>query len=200
MRIGLDIDNVITDFDKLELQEFLKEDKNKRNKGIINPKAEHITNGMFDWTKEEVVEFTSKNMERMASQFEPRENCKEIMDKLMKEGNELILISHRAKPDYEHPWETTINWLKKNNIHYTKLVISQSPDKSKECKDLKIDVMVDDRIPLCETMELNGIKCIGMRTRYNNFFKTSLEIAENWIDLYNKIEILRKEKIEDKIL
>ena len=36
MRIGIDIDNVIADLDKTFLEEFEKEDKNKRNKGIIN--------------------------------------------------------------------------------------------------------------------------------------------------------------------
>ena len=38
MRIGIDIDNVIADLDKTFLEEFEKEDKNKRNKGIINEK------------------------------------------------------------------------------------------------------------------------------------------------------------------
>ena len=44
MRIGLDIDNVITDFDKKILEEFYKEDKNKRNKGIVNPDGNWIKN------------------------------------------------------------------------------------------------------------------------------------------------------------
>ena len=39
MRIGIDIDNVIADLDKTFLEEFEKEDKNKRNKGIINKKS-----------------------------------------------------------------------------------------------------------------------------------------------------------------
>lgn len=51
MRIGIDIDNVIADLDKTFLEEFEKEDKNKRNKGIINKKAKHITEGMFDWSE-----------------------------------------------------------------------------------------------------------------------------------------------------
>ena len=33
MKIGIDIDNVISDLDKTFLEEFLKEDKNKRNTG-----------------------------------------------------------------------------------------------------------------------------------------------------------------------
>lgn len=32
MRIGLDIDNVVTNFDKKILEEFYKEDKKKRKK------------------------------------------------------------------------------------------------------------------------------------------------------------------------
>ena len=35
MRIGLDIDNVISNFDKKLMEELIKEDKNKRNTGII---------------------------------------------------------------------------------------------------------------------------------------------------------------------
>ena len=48
MRIGLDIDNVVTNFDKKILEEFYKEDKKKRNKGIVNPEGNWIKN-MFDW-------------------------------------------------------------------------------------------------------------------------------------------------------
>ena len=36
MRVGLDIDNVVADFDSFILKEYLKEDKNKRNSGIVN--------------------------------------------------------------------------------------------------------------------------------------------------------------------
>ena len=70
MRIGIDIDNVIADLDKTFLEEFEKEDKNKRNKGIINKKAKHITEGMFDWSPEEIEDFIRNNMDRMAEKFD----------------------------------------------------------------------------------------------------------------------------------
>ena len=57
MRIGIDIDNVIADLDKTFLEEFEKEDKNKRNNGIINRKAKHITEGMFDWSSKEIEDY-----------------------------------------------------------------------------------------------------------------------------------------------
>lgn len=57
MIIGLDIDNVITNFDVAIFNGFLIEDKNKRNTGIINKKARHIVSGMFDWTQAEIDDF-----------------------------------------------------------------------------------------------------------------------------------------------
>lgn len=93
MRIGLDIDNVITDFDKKMLEEFLKEDKNKRNKGIINPNGNWIKD-LFDWSENEEKEFMNKNMEKFAKHLEPREDAKYYMDKLLDDGHRLYLISH----------------------------------------------------------------------------------------------------------
>ncbi len=43
MRIGLDIDNVIADFDKKLLEECKKEDQKKRNYGIVNPYARNVS-------------------------------------------------------------------------------------------------------------------------------------------------------------
>ena len=69
MKIGVDIDNVITDFDDYLLKEMIKEDKNKRNAGIINKNARRILDGMFDWTQEEWKAFLADNMENMAKQM-----------------------------------------------------------------------------------------------------------------------------------
>ena len=50
-RIGIDIDNVISNFNDELLKEYLEHDKKLRNTGIINENPHHITQGMFDWTK-----------------------------------------------------------------------------------------------------------------------------------------------------
>ena len=42
MKIGLDIDNVISNFDKKLMKELIKEDKNKKNRGIINHNVTNI--------------------------------------------------------------------------------------------------------------------------------------------------------------
>ena len=81
MRIGIDIDNVIADLDKTFLEEFKKEDKNKRNKGIINKNAKHITEGMFDWSSEEIDNFICNNMDRMAKGFDLIKDAKKFFKK-----------------------------------------------------------------------------------------------------------------------
>lgn len=57
MNIGIDIDNVLSNFDDELLKEFLEHDKKLRNSGIINEKADNITKGMFDWSREEIDDF-----------------------------------------------------------------------------------------------------------------------------------------------
>lgn len=39
MRIGIDIDNVISNFNDMLLKEYLKYDKKLRNSGVINKKG-----------------------------------------------------------------------------------------------------------------------------------------------------------------
>lgn len=194
MKIGLDIDNVITDFDKAILEEFLIADKAKRNAGIINSEARHIINEMFDWSEEEVNQFFADNMEEIAKRLEPRENAKENIDKLLDEGNQIYLISHRAYPHYSNPVMVTKQWLADNDIKYTKLIISESTNKSKECLEYGIEVFFDDVVSNCVKLEESGINCFLMETRYNKNQEKIAKVVKDFNDLYNKIGELKMKK------
>ena len=191
MNIGLDIDNVISAFDNRILKEFIKEDKNKRNAGMINKKARHITSGMFDWTKEEIDDFFNKNMEKLAGELSVRYNAKKYIDLLIENGHKIVLISHRVFPHYVEPLKTTTTWLQKHKICYHKLVMSESADKTKECLENNIDVMVDDRVGQCKLMKENGVNCIVMLTKYNKKEAKGLPNASSWQNLYEIISNMR---------
>ncbi len=190
MRIGLDIDNVIADFDSEVLKEFKKEDINKRNKGIINPYARHIVSGMFDWSTTEVEEFFCQNMERIAKNLKPRKDARKYINKLFDEGHEIYLISHRAYPHYNNPFEVTTNWLKANNIKYTKLILSKTTDKSPECLEYGIDIMLDDVVSNCLKMRDSGINVFLMKTNYNEIYRKDLPIIREWEEMYRKVNEL----------
>jgi len=187
LNIGLDIDNVITDFNKGMMKEYLIEDKKKRNHGIINPKSAHLTKGMFDWSEEEVENFHIDNMERIAKDFSPRLNCKKYMDKLLVDGHKLFLITNRQYPHYKSAEKTTVDWLKKHNINYTKLILSKKPDKTEEYKENNIDIMIDDRPDQCKLMRAHGINVMLMFTKYNKVEKEDLNFATSWKNLYEEI-------------
>ena len=53
MKIGIDIDNVISNFNDALLNEYLLHDKELRNSGIINKNADYIRKGMVDWNEGE---------------------------------------------------------------------------------------------------------------------------------------------------
>ena len=91
MKIGIDIDNCISNFDDVLLKEYLKHDKELRNTGIINDKPYYITVGMFDWSKEENDEFYNNNIQRIAMSLKPLNNAKEVIDKLKADGKSIAL-------------------------------------------------------------------------------------------------------------
>lgn len=187
MRIGLDIDNVILNTDDVLLEAFKKEDKNKRNKGIINRNADYFMSGMFDWTKDEVNSFLNENMERLAKNLVPIENAKKYMDLLLKEGHELYLVSNRTYPQYKCAFKTTEDNLKENNINYTKLFLTETNDKSKEVLENNIDIFIDDRASNCMKLLEHGITCILFRTIYERRTFSNLDSVSNWKELYDKI-------------
>ena len=195
MIIGIDIDNVISDLDKTFLEEFLKEDKNKRNAGIINPNAKHMTEGMFDWTQDEIDEFLVNNMERMSMNFELIPQSKYYIDKLKDDGNKIVIITGRDRRIFKNPEEVTKEWLKKNNIYYDELVFKKSPNKIDECQKYKVDIMLDDLAINIKRMRENNINAYLVKTRYNENYSLDMPILSNWEDIY---KFINKMKCEEK--
>lgn len=76
MNIGIDIDNVISNFNEVLLSEYLIHDKELRGKGIINKNAEYIRKAMFDWSEIEEENFYKENIERIARKLDLIEGAK----------------------------------------------------------------------------------------------------------------------------
>ena len=130
-------------------------------------------------------------MEKIAKKLTIRQNCKKIIDKLILDGHKIILISHRVFPQYKDAYKTTIDWLGVHKVNYSKLVLSEIPDKTKECLQNKIDIMVDDRADQCKIMTDNGIRCVLMKTKFNKKDCKNFVYATSFNNLY---EIINKMK------
>lgn len=129
MRIGIDIDNCISNFDDVLLEEYIKHDKELRNTGIINDKPYYLTVDMFDWSKEENDDFYYNNIQRIAMSLKPLNNAKEIIDKLKADGNEIYIITSRDNGEYINPEKMTREWLEKYEIYFDKLILTGRHEK-----------------------------------------------------------------------
>ncbi len=198
MRIGIDIDNVISNFNDVLLKEYLKHDKELRNTGIIDNSPYYITKGMFDWSQEENDDFYYANIQRIAKSLKPLRNAKQTIDKLKQDGNEIYIISSRDNGEYINPYEMTVEWLEKYDIKYDKLILTDKYQKWPVCKEYKIDIMIEDSIRNCEDIENNGVKCFIMDTRYNKD-ETRFERVKNWREIYSKISERYPKKEINKI-
>lgn len=189
MNIGIDIDNVISKFNDTLFEEYIKHDKELRNTGIINKNAKDIRNGMFDWSDEEETTFYLNNIERIANNLELIETADLYINKLKEEGNKIYIISGRDNGEYTNPYEMTEKWLKKYNIKYDEIILTNayySDEKAEICKQKGIDLMIDDSSRVCNSMKKYNIKSIIMDTPYNRQEK-EIQRAYNWEEIYNII-------------
>ena len=195
MRIGIDIDNCISNFNDVLLEEYIKQDKKLRNTGIINEEPYYISEGMFDWSKEENDNFYTNNIQRIAMSLKPLNHAKEVIEQLKKDGNEIYIITSRDNGEYVNPEEMTREWLKKYDIVYDKLILTGKYQKGPVCREHKIDIMIEDSIKNCEDIEANGTKCFIMNTRYNRQ-ETRFERVKTWREIYAKISKTYKKAYE----
>lgn len=189
MNIGIDIDNVISNFNDVLLKECLIHDKKLRNNGIVNIKADYITKGMFDWTEEELKNFYSNNIEKIAENLEVLDGAREYINKLRDDGYTIFIITGRDNGDYINPYEMTKKWLDENNIYYDKLIFTNSYEthsKAKECLKNHIDIMIDDSKRICDDCVKNNITVLLMDTPYNK--NSNITRVHKWEEIYEFIK------------
>ena len=196
MKIGIDIDNVISNFNDTLLTEYLLHDKELRNAGIINKNADYIRKGMFDWNEDEETNFYKNNIEKIAKKLDIIEGAKEYIDKLHDDGHIICIITGRDNGEYTEPYNMTKKWLEDNNIYYDDLVLTDAYDKhakTKQCLVHNVDIMIDDSVRICSDCIENGITAILMDTPYNKY--SNIQRVKNWKEIYRYVSNYKKDKI-----
>ncbi len=189
MRIGIDIDNTITD----TLPVFIRYCK-KYNEEIVkrnipmNETGFNITT-LYDWTQEEKDDCFLKYIDEAREQVEVKPNAKKIIQKLKKEGNSIYIITARKRGIMD-PYETTLKFLQKNGIEYDEFVVQK--DKKQYCIDNNIDILIDDEekninlvseiIPVIAFEYIHNASCKG-----KNIIK-----VKTWDEAYTVIKQIEK--------
>ena len=156
MRIGIDIDDTMTDIKEKLTKAAIKYAKslNKDIQNIDNNDIVDIYNNgniyqkLFNFNYEELKYFLGTIQEEITDNAFPRENCVEVINKLHNDGNEIYIITARDKEFHEDPYLQSKEWLEKNSIYYDKLIVN-ARDKKIACLENNIALLIDDSISNC---------------------------------------------------
>lgn len=198
MRLGIDIDNVISNFNEELLKEYINHDKELRNTGIVNKNADYIRRGMFDWTEDEEKIFYRDNIEIIVKGLKVIDGAKEYIDKLKEDGHIIYIITGRDNGEYSDPYNMTKKWLNDNSIYYDELILTNAyknnkHGKTEKCLENNIDIMIDDSVHICQDCIDNNITTLLMDTPYNK--QVDIPRVRNWKEIYQFISDYKREKI-----
>ncbi len=174
MKIGIDIDGVIVDTINFCAREF----------------SDHFG---YEITCEDIAhwfdrikgggEFLSGKEDYLLCSLEPWEDAVAAVN-LLHEKHELFFISSRQKTAYN----STLKWLKKYGIPYRNLILTAGKSKAGVCKELGLDVFIEDSAVNASDIVKHGIPVILYRTEYNSWFKNSMAVhCDSWREILNTL-------------
>ena len=199
MRIGVDLDGVLTNMEEYQLKYGKK--YFKKSDDEIDVTAIDIKD-IFKVSKSEREKFWTKYIWKYCLIEAPKMNSVATLKKLKEEGHSIHIITGRA-----HTTETgklgdifrkmVFMWLKKNDIPYDTIDFCKEDgseeDKLRICKKLNIDVMIDDK-----TENNIAISKIAKVLCFNALYNQNCE-GNNIVRVYNFNQVYDEiKKMTDK--
>lgn len=188
MNIGVDLDGVLFDtedyfrtYSMLYNYDFIKRSEVDREELYFSKR--------FNWTNEEVDEFFDKYMETIELEAPVMPMAKQVLQRLKDKGHKLFIITNRGSR-YKVEVEVTRKRLEDLGIEFDGVFLGVH-DKAGKCKELQIDVMIDDLYNNVENVSNVGIRCLYFRDLVLKSFDENYKIVRevrNWADIYKEID------------
>ncbi len=177
MKIGLDIDGIILDFERTmrsyaELYDLLI----LRKDGVKDSNQFDYLK-RYAWTDEEKKTFIDNYLVYATINSTPLiPLVEEMLELFQLEGYEYLFITARGTIKKETK-EAVIQVFQKNNIP-TDNIYWGIKDKVSKCRELGIDLMIDDNPSACKLLSGNKIKTLYFRDKDNELIKNNEFLTE----------------------
>lgn len=166
MKVGIDIDGIILDFERTmrtyaELYDLLILRKN----GVVNPNEFDYLK-RYDWTEEERTRFIDDYLVYATINSTPLIPLVKEMLKLFKvEGINYTFITSRGllRKDTKN---AVLKVFEKNDLPTDNIYFGVE-DKVLKCKELGIDIMIEDKPSTCKLLRDENIKTLYFRDKGN---------------------------------
>lgn len=187
MRIGIDIDDTICSTWETLVPYFcdkfgLNYNKLLNNQGNYKALMDIVGIDKYD-------EFIEEIISKIILQVPLKEGAKEVINELSID-NEIYFITSRSEEEYDYPYKTSKEFLEKNGIHYDKLIVD-AQDKGLVCKNLNVDLFIDDRISNCRSVLKQGIMTLMFETVFNKDCQEFKKIS-SWNDVKQYVDQLKR--------
>ncbi len=184
MRIGIDVDGVIINFEKelkthaelFNMLELKKDQKTKRNEMLVHNRHE--------WSEEENKKFVDKYFLELSERAAFLPGAVDVIKMLKEEGHYLVVVSARGGIVAEMK-DVALKKLNQAGLEFDDYYFQQK-NKVEVCKKCKFDFMIDDSYDHAKALSTEGIRVIYFRDvdmpilEENEF----LYDATNWGEVY----------------
>lgn len=182
MNIGIDIDDTINNMHDIILKKGIEFNKREKIDFKINPNLWDLKKA-FGWDEFTVEKFLDETLEEACFKAETKENAVEVINKLQREGNKIIIITSRTT---KNAYEISEKWLKQKNVNYDKLIVG-STDKGKTCLENEIDVFIDDNVEFCNSVSATNAKVLMFDSPCNQK-EMNFKRVYSWDEVYKEIK------------
>ena len=155
MHIAIDIDDTLTDtFSYLlpYLSEYFGWDKDE-----IMRTAKNWQMLPKEWWDDEEA-FARAYYDRVIPDAPMKKDAVHYVNKLHEDGHKITILTARTTRFYTDPYKTCKDALDKHGIQYDEIVCAG--DKGAACKELGVDVLVDDWWFNCDAAQKAGVKTL----------------------------------------
>ena len=192
MKIGIDIDGVLTDLERTTI-DFGTKMCIEENWPITIDLSKYWEVEAFGWTSEQADKFWNKYLVEYVTQSPARRFAKEIISKLREERNNIYIITARDEsgmpPEYYGKMqELTRGWLEKYEIEYDKLIFAKDSEKLEKCLENNVDIMIEDSPRNIRNIS-SKVKVIKFDCQYNkDVIGSNIINAYSWYHIYRIIK------------
>ena len=196
MRIGIDIDGVLTDLAKFVADYGTKFCYENSIEFAIKT-DEYDEAKALGISSKDAEKFWNKYLPYYVEKYNPREFANVVIAKL-KEKHEIYIVT--ARNEYGLPpkyyglmQEMVLKWLKSNNIVYDKIIFTKE-SKLSYCIENGIDVLIDDS-PSNILDVSTKIPVLCFDNPYNkNIAGKNITRVYSWYDILDKLEKIKNDK------
>ena len=192
MKIGIDIDGVLLDYEsKLRAFAEMYDVLEVKGNGIINRNSD-LFQDAYGWTDEQNKYFMYNYFEKLSEDIPVLPGAKEVISYLRKCGYELVIISARGA-SLPNMINLAKNILDKKELVFDKYIWKQK-DKLQACIEEKVDFMIEDNSNTCEKLSSNKVKTIYFKSVATRDLKENkyLKQVTNWGEIFRYFKEMEK--------